>query len=88
MDMERIGLVLAPDSSRNLYGLCVFGFGGIDEATASIFHQPDHQLGACLWDLACGGNFWRERKNDSTILPRHLHHSSGGIDLSSAELLE
>ena len=88
MGLERLGLVLAFDPSRDLYGLCVFGFGGIDEAPAGFFHQPHHQLGACLWDLAGSGNFWRERKNDRAVLPGNGHHSRFRIDLSSAQLLE
>ena len=87
MGLERNGLVLAPDSSRNLYGVCVFGFGGIDEAPTSFFHQPDHQFGARLWDSVGGPNFWGKRKNDPRVLLGDRHHFRFGVDLSGHQLL-
>ena len=87
MDLEGIGLVLDLDFGRDLYGVCVFGFGGIDEASVGFFHQLDHQFGASLWDSVSSFDFWRKRKNDPTILLGYRHHFHLGIDLSGAQLL-
>ena len=82
MGLERNGLVLAPDFGRDLHSLCVFGFGGTNEAPSGFFHQPDHQFGACLRDSASSLNFWGKRKNDSAILPRNLNYTGFSADLS------
>jgi hypothetical protein len=70
-----------------LYGLCIFGFGGIDETSAGFFHQPNHQFGACLWDSVGSIDFWRKRKNDPTVLLGYRNHFGIGVDLSGAQLL-
>ena len=83
MDLEGLGLVLDPDFGRDLYGVCVFSFGGIDEASIGFFHQLDHQFGTSLWDSVSSFDFWRKR---STSGAQNWSMTINGISVGSGSV--